>query len=443
MTRNRSIIRPLMTALTGALVAFWLGAIGLGIFVMRSEFDEIFDNALEETTERLLAIVEEGHLPNVQGGEQPERAPPTPSKHEYLVYQVRTADGVVVFRSKDAPVEPFDAPLAIGFHDSEKYRFYTAMSSDGALFLQTADRLSHRREAVRESAVTMLIPLAILLPVSVLLMMWIARRAVGPINKLRTAISEKDGGNLSPVETETIPRELRPIAQSVNLLMQRVQATIDAEREFATNSAHELRTPVAGALAQTQRLLAELRDEASKARARNIETALTKLGRTSEKLLQLARADAGLGQTATVTDLRKVLDLIVRDYQRNPATGKRLTYSASADPLMRAVDVDAFGIVASNLIENAILHGNPGGTIGVSVDDDGSISIANDGPVLSAAELGSLKVRFRRGATVAKGAGLGLAIADTIVRQMGGVLELRSPASSRGDGFEARIVLPR
>jgi two-component system OmpR family sensor kinase len=105
--------------------------------------------------------------------------------------------------------------------------------------------------------------------------------------------------------------------------------------------------------------------------------------------------------------------------------------------------VDAFGIVASNLIENAILHGSPGGTIGVSVDDDGSISIANDGPVLSAAELESLKVRFRRGATVAKGAGLGLAIADTIVRQMGGVLELRSPASSRGDGFEARIVLRR
>jgi two-component system OmpR family sensor kinase len=229
----------------------------------------------------------------------------------------------------------------------------------------------------------------------------------------------------------------------VNLLLQRVKATIDAEREFATNSAHELRTPVAGALAQTQRLLAELRDEASKARARNIETALTKLGRRSEKLLQLARADAGLGQTATVADLGKVLSLIVRDYQRNPATGKRLIYSASADPLMRAVDVDAFGIVASNLIENAILHGSPGGTIGVSVDDDGSISIANDGPVLSAAELESLKVRFRRGATVAKGAGLGLAIADTIVRQMGGLLELRSPASGRMDGFEARIVLRR
>lgn len=442
MTRQRSITRPLISALSGVLVLFWLGAIGLGIHVMRQEFDEIFDNALEETTERLLAIVEEGRLRSTHDGEEPQRAPPTPSKKEYLVYQVRGADGTVLFHSKDAPVKPFEVPLAVGFHDSEEYRFYTAASSDGALFLQTADRFSHRREAVRESAVTMLIPLAILLPLSVLLMVWIARRAVDPINKLRVAISEKDGGNLSPLETKSTPRELEPIAHSVNLLLQRVRATIDAEREFATNSAHELRTPVAGALAQTQRLLAELPDDALKSRARNIEMALTKLGRTSEKLLQLARADAGLGQTAVVTDLRKVLDLVVRDYQRNAATAQRLVYAPPSRPLLRAVDVDAFGIVASNLIENAVVHGSPEGTIEISVLDNGSVSIANDGPLISAADLAGLKTRFRRGATVAKGSGLGLAIADTIVRQMGGVLELRSPATNRTDGFEALIVLP-
>ncbi len=442
MRRDRSIVRPLIAALTGVLVLFWLGAIGLGISVMRSEFDEIFDNALEETTERLLAIVEEGQLPNVQEGEQAHRAPSTPSKKEYLVYQVRGRDGAVVFHSKDAPLEPFDVPLTVGFHDTEKYRFYTAMSADGSLFLQTADRFGHRREAVRESAVTMLIPLAILLPLSFLLMTWIARRAVDPINKLREAISKKGSGNLSPVETETVPRELKPIAQSVNLLLQRVRAAIAAEREFATNSAHELRTPVAGALAQTQRLLAELPDEVMKARARNIEAALLKLGRTSEKLLQLARADAGLGQTAATSDLRQVLDLIVRDYRRSPATEHRLAYSPSADPLMRAVDVDAFGIVVSNLIENAILHGRPTGIIDVSVNSDGSVSISNDCTLLSAADLDGLKVRFRRGATSARGAGLGLSIADTIVRHMGGVLELRSPASGRSEGFEARIFLP-
>jgi len=442
MTKNRSIIWPLMTALSGVMVAFWLGAIGLGIHVMRSEFDEVFDNALEETAERLLAIVEEGRIPDIQDGDQQERAPATPPTREYLIYHVRAADGHILFRSKDAPAEPFDVPLTVGFHDSEKYRFYTAAGTNGAIFLQAADKFSNRREAVRESAVTMLIPLAVLLPLSLLLMAWITGRAVHPINKLREAISEKNGGNLSPVETETTPRELKPIAQSVNLLLQRMRATIDAEREFATHSAHELRTPVAGALAQTQRLLAELPDGALKARARNIERALTKLGHTSEKLLQLARAEAGLGRTAVMTDIRHVLDLIIGDYRRNSATTQRLVYASSTKPLMRAVDVDALGIVVSNLIENAVVHGEPGGRIRISVDDEGIIGIANDGPVLSPTDLKGLKLRFRRGATSAKGSGLGLAIADTIVRQMGGVLELQSPASGRVDGFEARILLP-
>jgi two-component system OmpR family sensor kinase len=333
-------------------------------------------------------------------------------------------------------------PLTAGFHDSEKYRFYTAASANGAIFLQVADQFSNRREAVRESAVTMLIPLAILLPLSLLLMAWITRRAVDPINKLREAISEKDGGNLSPVETETTPRELKPIAQSVNLLLQRVRATIDAEREFATHSAHELRTPLAGALAQTQRLLAELPDDALKARARNIERALVKLGHTSEKLLQLARAEAGLGQAAVMTDLRYVLDLVIGDYKRNLGATQRLVYASSTKPLMRMVDVDALGIVVGNLIENAVVHGEPGGRIVISIDDKGIIGIASDGPALSATDLKGLKLRFRRGTTSAKGSGLGLAIADTMVRQMGGVLELLSPASGRVDGFEARILLP-
>jgi two-component system OmpR family sensor kinase len=228
----------------------------------------------------------------------------------------------------------------------------------------------------------------------------------------------------------------------VNLLLQRVRATIDAEREFATHSAHELRTPLAGALAQTQRLLAELPDDALKARARNIERALVKLGHTSEKLLQLARAEAGLGQAAVMTDLRYVLDLVIGDYKRNLGATQRLVYASSTKPLMRMVDVDALGIVVGNLIENAVVHGEPGGRIVISIDDKGIIGIASDGPALSATDLEGLKLRFRRGTTSAKGSGLGLAIADTMVRQMGGVLELLSPASGRVDGFEARILLP-
>lgn len=443
MSRERSILRPLMLSLTGALVLFWLAAIGLGVVIMREEFDEIFDSALEETAERLLAIILEGAQPGLMERGDAVLQPPASGRRQYLVYQLRLADGRVAFRSKDAPEQPFEAPLKAGFHDTEKDRLYTAASADGRFFLQVADRFNHRREAVRESAVTMLLPLALLLPVTFLALWLIARRAVTPIGALRAAISEKDGGNLSAVDTADLPRELKPIGHSVNLLLQRLRAALDAEREFTANSAHELRTPVAGALAQTQRLLAELPEGAAKARARNIESALTRLGRISEKLLQLARADAGLGATAIRSDIRPVLDMIVHDYQRSGEASGRLAYTVSPSAsLVRNVDIDAFGIVMRNLIENAITHGDPNGPIAVSVGDDGSIRIVNDGPAVAAEDLALLKQRFHRADKSGRGTGLGLPIADKIVRQMGGSLQLHSPAPGSGQGFEARVILP-
>jgi two-component system OmpR family sensor kinase len=71
------------------------------------------------------------------------------------------------------------------------------------------------------------------------------------------------------------------------------------------------------------------------------------------------------------------------------------------------------------------------------------VRIVNEGDIVSSEDLAGLKRRFRRGKTSASGSGLGLAIADRIIVQMGGRLELISPASGRTDGFEARIVLPQ
>ena len=128
------------------------------------------------------------------------------------------------------------------------------------------------------------------------------RRTLAPVDDLRKAIEEKDGGNMAPVPSGMLPRELRPIARSVNHLLTRLQSALDAEREFAANSAHELRTPIAGALAQTQMLIAEL-DGPKKRRAQQIEVSLVNLGHTAEKLLQLARAEAGIGAGTDNVDL--------------------------------------------------------------------------------------------------------------------------------------------
>jgi two-component system OmpR family sensor kinase len=443
MKREPSITRPLIAALTTVMVVFWLVAIGLSIRVMQHEFDEIFDSAQQETTERLLALI-------LDDMDQRSIADPhgiamlnTAANREYLTYQVRDASGKVVLRSNDAASEPFPAPLEAGFHDSQTARIYTEQTTDGTLFLQVADRFKNRREAVRESAVTLLFPLIALIPASIFAIWFIVGRALRPLDTLRHDIGTKDGGNLAEVESAGLPKELKPIARSVNLLLGRLHSALESEREFTANSAHELRTPIAGALAQTQRLAEELPAGPMRTRARQVETSLVNLGRLSEKLLQLARAEAGIGGSATPTDLRQVLGMVVTDYERDSRSQGRLRYNAAPDvTLVRNADVDAFGIITRNLIENALVHGDPELPIDISIEPNGVVRVVNGGPLVTETDMASLKKRFRRGKTSASGSGLGLAIADRIASQMGGTLELISPATGETSGFEARITLP-
>ncbi|PKA42435.1 two-component sensor histidine kinase [Rhizobium sullae] len=443
MKREPSLIRPLILGITGVVIIFWLIAVVLSIQVMRHEFDEIFDSALQETAQRLSALIVDD-VRHVDGADPEDTERPVPRRsREYLTYQLRDAEGGLVLRSADASAEPFDAPLANGFHDTDRYRIYTARAGDGLSFLQVADRLDERREAVRESALILLVPLLVLAPACVLAVWLIVRRAMRPIDTLRQEIATKDGGNIAPVDAGHLPRELLPIARSINLLLERLGSALDAEREFTANSAHELRTPIAGALAQTQRLIIELEDGPARRRARQIEASLVGLGRLAEKLLQLSRAEAGIGGSDKSADLRKVLDLIVDDFRRDSQSADRLRYQvAPGATLVRNADVDGFGIVMRNLIENALIHGDSAVPVTISLERNGIVRIVNGGSPLSETELQGIKKRFRRGKTNTAGSGVGLAIVESIAVQMGGELELFSPPLEASSGFEARLTIP-
>ncbi|QND48380.1 two-component sensor histidine kinase [Rhizobium lusitanum] len=441
--RPTSITRRLIAALTGTVVLFWLIAVGIGVYVVNHELSETFDGALQETAERLMPLVVDD-LANRDPSSDPQSLEELNKglNREYLTYQVLDASGKVILHSHDAPPVAYEVPLKIGFHNTPKYRIYTESSMNGTIFLHVADAFKNRREASRESGVALLWPLLALIPASILAILFAVGRSLRPIDRLRSDIATKDGGNMVPLESDTLPRELQPIARSVNLLLERLRSALEAEREFTANSAHELRTPIAGALAQTQRLIAELPKGPLSERADRIETSLSNLGRLAEKLLQLSRAQAGIGTSDKPVDLMAVIETIIGDYDRDTATAGRILLESSPDErLIRNVDIDAFAIVLRNLIENALIHGPTDDEVIVKVDGD-VIRILNGGHVLSVEELAGLKKRFQRGKTKASGSGLGLAIAERIVGQIGGRLDLLSPAAGQADGFEARITLP-
>ncbi|MCB1470283.1 MAG: sensor histidine kinase N-terminal domain-containing protein [Rhizobiaceae bacterium] len=420
----------------------WLCAVGLGAFVMREELDEVFDRALSGTAQRLLPLVVDDMFRRENLGKHLRLPHSTAAdEEEYLAVQVRNASGAVVMHSHDAPHLPFDIPLKFGYYDTATHRVFSLPAISGTLVLQVGDPLAHRREAIWESIMALLLPLLALMPLSALLVLVIVRRTLRPIASLSREIGGRSSVNLAPVDVEGLPSELAIIANSVDGLLDRLRRAIEAERAFTSNSAHELRTPLAGALAQTQRLMEELDEGPTRERAGQIEFSLRRLARLAEKLLQLARADSGIGKAPAPLMLEPVVRMVAEELSRSSGRNASIVIESFGTLLVRRVDIDAFAIAVRNLIENAIFHGSAVEQVSVLITAN-RIDVSNGGPIVDAEVLARLKYPFERGTASSTGTGLGLAIANSIAQQMGAELQLYSPRPGKADGFQASLIFP-
>jgi two-component system OmpR family sensor kinase len=238
---------------------------------------------------------------------------------------------------------------------------------------------------------------------------------------------------------------MRPAVEATNHLLARLASALEAERSFTYNSAHELRTPIAAALAQAQLLAARAEETTLKEPADALVAALSRLARLAERLLALARADGAQALADEWVDLAQVVRLTVDEFSHNPRLRGR-SILAQAVPVRVRGDLDAIGLALRNLVENALVHGTGGTFIRVTcagTREAVSLAVIDDGPGVPPAELPTLMKRFARGSGAAQsGAGLGLSIVDTLARRMGAKLVLTSPLDGRRNGFEARLVWP-
>ena len=442
MRAPNSLQGRLGLALALAVTAMWLVAtVGSGLIV-RHELDEAFDSALQEAAQRLLPLAVADVMER-EPGAQAGRVDSLHAHREYITYIVRDRDGRLLLQSHDADPADFPEQPAVWFRTTSTHRIYGEAAVSGTIILEVAEPLQHRREAALESALGLLAPLPFVMALSLAGVWLLVRRSMRPVHTLRGEIELRGNGNLDPVSARKLPTEIAPIADAVNRLMDRLRRALDSERSFTANSAHELRTPIAATLAQTQRLIAEAPEGPVRERARSIEASLRRIARLAEKLMDLARAEGGGLTAEEPQDLVPVLHHVLEEMRRSPGAGDRIRGPApSGHALVSRLDADAFAVLVRNLVENALHHGPADGPVEAVLPEDGVLSIVNGGPPVPPGTLAGLKTRFVRGATDADGSGLGLAIADTIAQAGGGALTLLSPASGRNDGFEARLTLP-
>ena len=429
---------------SGVLLVVILGLLLLSAAVggfTRYEVTERLDNSLQEVAERLqAAVATRSH--DLSNGSSiawlPEVGPRT------LAYQVMDGSGRVVLRSQNAPQDPFVRGGQTGFANVPHFRVYMAAPITGQYRVIVGEPMFHRREAMRRAMLISIVPMVVFLPVIWWLVRLIVRRAMRPLDRLHDEMRARGSGNLQPIPPLDLPIELISIQSAVNTLLARLETALSTERAFAASAAHELRNPLAALLAQVQMMgrVLPAGSEAGK-RVDIIVDRTRHLGRTVEKLLQFSRASAGVAFRRDRFDLLSVLHVLVDDLEHNLSDGRRLvlTTNGIGHVFVRG-DMDATGILIRNLLENALLHGNPAAPVVVVVGPDGSIDIANDCTALAPDTLARLTSPFVRGSTVAHGSGLGLAIASNIAGQMDASLLLFSPLAGSARGLRVSLRFP-
>lgn len=436
MTRPSIRLRS-AAALSLIVTLIWLGTALVTARLLTSELDEVFDSALQETGQRILQLA----VVDVLGREEEgvtQRVMALDEHEEHFTYIVRDDRGRILLTSHRADPARFPAFTDTGFDQADDQRFYHESAVSGTIALTIAEPLSHRREVAREMALSLALPLVVMIPLSIAGIFYGLGYGLRPLGQLRAQLARRGAKNLSPLPTEDMAAELRPIADTLNQLLVRLDTAFAAERSFTANAAHELRTPLAGAFAQVQRLRQTSNDPDSARRAEEVEATLKRLTRLSERLMQLARAEGARLLTDTPQDLRPILRIVAGDFAQGLDAG-RVTLSLPDAPTPSDIDPDAVAIIARNLIENALRHGQ--GPVAVTLDEQGTLRVENDCPPISPADLATLSGRFVRGTNAGEGSGLGLAIVHTFAERIGSPLLLASPLPGKSTGFSASILL--
>ena len=426
--RVHSLRWRLLAAIGLVVLATWLITGWFSYTKAQHEAEELMDGSLAQTARMLLAIIHDneddlieltGRLATVRGAEDIYEPP--------LEFQIGRGDGSILARSLDAPELPI---LGVpGYSDiirhHESWRVLNAGSTDGRYRVQVAQSIGLRDRAALEVAIQTVLPLVLIVPVLILFIYLSITRALRPLERLAGEVAARTPDNLAPLPEQRIPTEALPLVKAINRLFMRVGRTLDNERRFTADAAHELRTPLAALKVQTQVALLSGDTPMREHALQQIEAGVDRASRLVDQLLRLARLDPlnAPPENQAIDPLRLIQDSVNAVRSARPESSQQLIEQLPPTPSAIMGDADLLGIALRNLLDNALRYTPPASTIRITLTQTGdccSLQISDNGPGVPAAALARLGERFfRAGQAAGQGNGLGLAIVARIAELHG------------------------
>jgi len=371
-----------------------------------------------------------------------------------VFYHVYAPDGVFVTGYATPPIRPGgDNADELSFYNAEYYnrdvrvlklRDVTTIDGLSGIFTYTVWQDVAVRDAfVRDLSFRSFIVISALIGTVAFVVWFGVNLGLRPLLDLEDAISARSSNDLRPIQRR-VPVETSGLVKRLNSLFGQVERTIEAQNEFVSNAAHQLRNPIAGVLALAESVETAPSPETAKSRAAELVSSARHASDLANKLLTLERI-----RTDPADPLQEPVDLnqVVSEVAENLAGAFSAPHPVSVQARLAdaSATILADGVMIreaiANLADNALRHGgNDLSRIDLSVRRENGhvmVQVADDGSGVAAQDIPMVLSRFGQ-ATPGEGSGLGLSIADAIAERHGGQLELNVD----GPGLTVTLSFP-
>ena len=440
---NESIQRKLSFSLSVAILV--IGSLA-GIFSFVSAFQEA-NELQDDTLRQVAALFDRQKL--APHREQDHSQLPIADEETRVVVQHLADSAHVVGLGDGEPILPLPSNLHDGLQtveiEGENFRVLVKLTQLGER-LAVAQETGVRDENARDSALRTLMPLLVLLPVLLLLVADLVRKMFRPIAQLSADLDARSEEDLQPIAQDGLPVEVRPFAGAINRLLGRVDRSMQAQRRFVADAAHELRSPLTAMSLQAERLAeAEMSAQAHERLAalqRGIERGRDLL----EQLLTLAKAQSMPDLPQSPVSVQGIYRRVLEDLMPL-AEAKHIDIGVEGaqDARVLVSELDLVALV-KNLVDNAIRYTPDGGRVDLSVavrKNCALLQIQDSGPGISTEERTRVFDPFYRTlGTDQVGSGLGLSIVKAIADRIGAEVQLAYSDEEKQSGLSVSVAIP-
>jgi two-component system OmpR family sensor kinase len=344
------------------------------------------------------------------------------------------------------------ATLGDGLHTLRigAVHYRVLVASVGGKRIAVAQDTAVRDEIARDSALRTLTPFLVLVPILLLVVAKIVGNMFRPIAALSAEIDRRSDQELHPLEAGALPVEVRPFAVAINRLLGRIGQSIDLQRRFVADAAHELRSPLTALSLQAGRLADAPMPSSARERLGALRQGIERTRNLLEQLLSMARAQSpSASRVTTPISVKEVYRSVLEDLMPL-AQAKQIDIGVTDGPdaTIQASETDVLTIVR-NLVDNALRYTPEQGRIDLGVScEDGRVvlSVEDNGPGIPKAERERVFDPFYRiMGTGAIGSGLGLSIVAAITRRLGAEIRLDDAGgggTAEAQGLRVSVLFP-